>query len=157
MKPALASARYLLFAVLALPTAGCGGCTGIVETPDWDDWAQESGKQLCLQSFGPAILTSALGAAAPPGGAGGLNAIGTELAWRSCFEQQAKPLCDPAVIASAVGAAAPPGGCGGLTAVSALVGQDAHREAIGKPLHLPSLFEVQQPHQPKTIRREVVW
>ena len=155
MKPALVSTRYLLIVVLVLPAAGCGGCRVTVEKPDWDDLGQEFQKQIYLQMLGPTVLTSAVGAAAPPGGAGGLSAIGTELAWRSWYEQMTEPSVVPADVASAVGAAAPPGGCGGLAALTSLVGQDAHRKAHKKPV--PSLFEVQHPHQPKTIRREEVW
>ena len=61
MKSVLASARYLLIALLALPAAGCVGCTVTVETPDWDDWGQELERQLYLQFAGPAVLTSAVG------------------------------------------------------------------------------------------------
>ncbi len=157
MRSALAFARYPLLAVLALPAAGCGGCTFISETPDWEDVAQEFQEQLALQVIGPIVLTSGVGAAAPPGGGSGLSAIEMELAWRSRLGQQAEPPCDPAAAASAVGAAAAPGACGGLSAVGALVGRGAQCGALRKPLRLPSLFEVQQPHKPKTIRKVVVW
>jgi hypothetical protein len=157
MKSGHGFTRYLLMAVLALPAAGCGGCTVTDETPDWEDWGQEFRNQLYLQWLGPAALTSAVGAAAPPGRMGGLNAIAMELAWRSCLQPPAEVSADAASVASVVGAAAPAGACGGLPAASALLSRDAQREALVKRLRAPSLFEVRQPHQPKTIRREMVW
>jgi hypothetical protein len=147
-------ARYLLIAALALP-AGCGGCTATIESPDWDDWSQELVGQLYLQIVGPAVLTGSVGAAAPPGG-GGLSAIATELAWRIRFEQEEWQPRDPEAVASAIGTAAQPGGSGGLSALCALVGQDARREQRGKSRHAPSLFEAVQPHEPKTVSREIV-
>jgi hypothetical protein len=99
--------------------------------------------QVYLQFLGPSVVTSAVGAAAPPGGLGGLSALGTEMAWRELLQRQGDRPHKVAAIAGAVGAAAPPGGWVGLSILGAMAARGDQAELLGKPRRLPSLFEAQ--------------
>lgn len=149
MKRARACTRLLLFAVLGLPAAGCGGCQ--VTFPDnyWDSAIREIVTKATWQQMGPTVVASAVGTAALPGGWGGLSALCTEMAWREWLEWLFNDPCDPASAASVVGAAAPPNGWGGFSMLGSAVARGDWRVPSGQPIQLTSLFGVQDPDHPK--------
>ncbi len=110
--------------------------------------------QVYLGFGGPQVVASAVGAAAPPGGWGGLSALCTEMAWRELAERQPDRPDNLAAIAGAVGAAAPPGGWGGLFLLGAMAAQGDRGELLGKHWHLPPLFDVQDPNRLRGAHRQ---
>ena len=149
MTPIRTFSRFLLLATLALPAIGCDGCHFTPSEPVSKAALRELVGQLLMESEGPVIIASALGAAAPPGGMSGMSALSTEIAWRESCRKLVDHDDNVASAASVVGTAAAPGGWGGLNTLVALVARVDQSERVAKSWHMPSLFELTDPNRPK--------
>jgi|ERR1051326_5224278 hypothetical protein len=153
MKASSALPRYLIMAALALPAAGCNGCTVIVQVsiqmPNLDGLGEELLNAMYLDFFGPEAVTSMVGTAASPVG-GPLNVLATEAAWRSWCESAFEgrfDTCNAADVASAVGIAAGSGPFGALTTTRVLAVEKSPHWTQQQPVHLRSLFRSTAPRR----------
>jgi hypothetical protein len=143
MKSLRRPARALLLAALTLPAVGCGGCQvniGNQLVSALDAEMRKVVGEMYLQGFGPQCVAGAVGAAAPPGGLGGLSGLCMEMAGRDVVERELNRPGDLQAVAGAVGAAAAPGPAGGWSAVAML---DARWDQGKLPTYrwqIPSVF-----------------
>jgi hypothetical protein len=99
--------RLVLAAVVALAAGGCARQAEVVVTqvvlPQVTEAlledARRETRRAYLEQLGPAVLAGAIGVSAPPGGMGGLPAVGLDLAWQGeAVRRGAVPGATPLVL-----------------------------------------------------------
>ena len=150
MQAVRSCSRFLLLVTLTLPAVGCRGCQVNPTAPDSrevDAAIREAIGEIYVKAGGPRVVASAVGAAAPPGGLGGLSALSMEIAFREYVERELSRDRDVGSAASFVGVAAASDGSGLLSVLVAMVAQAHRSDFSGKSWRLPSMFEAQDPKQ----------